>query len=317
MSITSACFLRSSLLAAALTTCACSSINSIEEASGPEADGLKYYMPRKSFVATVTMKGKKATAVELSTSAAQPDFGKQYVLRYAGNAFGKNALDVGVSEAGLLSTAKSTTESSVAEAFKGVAQVAGYLAAVRTVKVDSKAAAPTQCAADGTYVFIFDTPVQGAIVCDITVNITAIGTPPTTGHSRETGQAQSGVFYRQNLPYLMTADGSDVHTAAFVYSPTESPTYFLPISRTFFSNNSAEFGFAEGMPKTYKQETQGEIVALLKIPADVVAAYCRDGIAVRRVQVAGFQGSRGPGGVGETRACQAEVRRMHRGYQGQ
>jgi len=161
----------------------------------------------------------------------------------------------------------------VAEAFKGVAQVAGYLAAVRTVKVDSKAAAPTQCAADGTYVFIFDTPVQGAIVCDITVNITAIGTPPTTGHSRGTGQAQSGVFYRQNLPYLMTADGSDVHTAAFVYSPTESPTYFLPISRTFFSNNSAEFGFAEGMPKTYKQETQGEIVALLKIPADVVAAY--------------------------------------------
>jgi len=85
--------------------------------------------------------------------------------------------------------------------------------------------------------------------------------------------AQAGIFYRQELPYLVTVTGGAVNQSAIVLSPSDSRAHFLPIARTFFSSNSADFGLVNGVPERYKQASDGEGLALFKLPADVLAAY--------------------------------------------
>lgn len=71
---------------------------------------------------------------------------------------------------------------------------------------------------------------------------------------------------------MTNADNTIVLTKILA-SPSASPVYFLPISKTFFSNNSAELGFSDGIPSKYDQMTEGEAVALAKLPADIIGAY--------------------------------------------
>lgn len=258
-----------------LMLASCSSIKSIEvpQDADQQVDGLTYFMPMKYFTVTITVataaSKTQITKVTFGTTPSYPDLSTQYVLRYGGNVFGKNTLDVTITESGLLSTAKSTTISNVADAFKNLASSTGVL---RTHALD-KARADTTCPTDGDHVFAYDGPgVYEA--CGMSITITAIGSDSDfAGHSRAKATEHSGIFYRQNLPYLMTASGTGLNSAAIVFSPSESRTHFLPISMTFFSNNAADFGFQEGVPNKYKQETEGELVALFKIPADVLAAY--------------------------------------------
>jgi len=47
----------------------------------------------------------------------------------------------------------------------------------------------------------------------------------------------------------------------------------LPIARTFFAKNTAEFGFIDGMPTKYDQARDSELVALVKIPAAIIGSY--------------------------------------------
>src|SRR6185369_9559015 len=44
----------------------------------------------------------------------------------------------------------------------------------------------------------------------------------------------SGVYYRQNRPYLVTAAANGVRASQLVESPSESNTLFLPIAATVF-----------------------------------------------------------------------------------
>jgi len=104
----------------------CASIESQESPSGKPIQGLSYYMPQKDFVVTLTVKGQKPERATIGTTAAYPDLSRQYVLQYGRNWLGKNSLDVSVTSTGLLSTAKSSTQSGVTDAFKGLASgVAG------------------------------------------------------------------------------------------------------------------------------------------------------------------------------------------------
>ena len=105
----------------------CASIESQESPSGNPIQGLSYYMPQKDFVVTLTVKGQKPEKATIGTTAAYPDLSRQYVLRYGRNWLGKNTLDVAVTSSGLLSTTNSSTQSGVAEAFRGLASSLGGL----------------------------------------------------------------------------------------------------------------------------------------------------------------------------------------------
>jgi hypothetical protein len=255
--------------------CSCSSIQSVESPK-EGMDGLTYFMPRKDLLVTVTVakvgEATKVTKVTLGTTSSYPDMSKQYVLRHGGNVFGKNTVDVGVNGAGLLSSAQSTTVSNVGDVFKNLAAAAGQLTTLATKMAGVE---EEGCELEGDHGFIVrfeDRPAEHE-VCGVIVSIQKPAEAKALQHSKAAGEEYSGVFYRQNIPYLVSATGNGLHTAAVVLSPSESPTYFLPASRTFFANNQADFQFVDGIPTKYKQETEGELVALFKLPADVIGAY--------------------------------------------
>ncbi len=245
----------------------CSSIKSTESPS--DSDGLSYYMPKKDFVVTVNVKSSKITKVTLGTTPAYPDLSKQYVLRHGSNYLGKNTLDVSVNEKGLLTSSKSTTVSNVTDAFKNLATTYGQL---RTFSLVGTPPA-TGCTTDGDHIFTYN-GVGAYNACGISI---VIGkpylSPATKKHEKPEEKSYSGIFYRQNEPYNISATGNGLNVSSIVFSPSDAKTLFLPVSKTFFANNEAEFTFKDGIPTKYKQDTDGEIIAALKLPADIIGEY--------------------------------------------
>ena len=69
---------------AGMILAACSSIQSAKEPK-PEFEGLSYYMPKKDFVATITIKAGEPPKVAFTESAAYPELTKRYVMRFGTN----------------------------------------------------------------------------------------------------------------------------------------------------------------------------------------------------------------------------------------
>nr|WP_082919269.1 hypothetical protein [Pseudomonas chengduensis] len=253
----------------ALFIAACSSISSIEKPS--EVEGLTYYMPKKDFVVTVVVKGGNIEDVSLGVTPAYADMSTQYVLSHRSSVVGKNTLDVSVTDKGLLATSKSTTVSSLSEAFKSLATSYGRLDKVLAVDA---VPADKACAKDGEHIFTYSVVNSTETPCGLKVTIERLGGGSNViGHSKSEGESHSGVFYRQNEPYKISVTGNGLNFSSIVFSPSRSNTFFLPVSKTLFANNEAEFQFNDGVPEKYKQDVDGEAVALLKLPADVIGAY--------------------------------------------
>ena len=255
---------------------ACASIESQEAPQGTPVQGLSYYLPNKDFAVTLTVKGQKPEKASIGTTPAYPDLSRQFVLHYGRNGLGKNAMDVTVSPSGLLSTATSSTQSGLTEAFKALATSLGSVKGLGSGAVQ----AGSPCSIDGEYSFVYPKPgVYRPCGEAVTIRIVALpepAAPPTPVVSRPEsghGLAQAGIFYRQERPYQVSVTGGAVNTVALVFSPSQSPAHFLPIARSFFSSSNADFELSEGVPKRYKQSSDGEGLALLKLPADVLAAY--------------------------------------------
>lgn len=86
----------------------------------------------------------------------------------------------------------------------------------------------------------------------------------------------AGLYYRESLPYrvyVVQSDAVNNHRDFLVFSPNEAPTAFLPQARTLFADNNATFTFKDGMPQSFDQSADGELVALAKLPADILEAY--------------------------------------------
>lgn len=293
------------LLALGVTSCASVTSKRIQQAkpveslkpgevnqAGPAAsEGLIYFLPRRDVLLTLTVVNKidgvpvdenHVSQVEIGTTQSYPDLARAYVLLYHKNAIGKNTLDVTVGENGLLTSAASTTKITLVEVLEKLAGVASVSSRAEKINVRQ----PSRITCDpGTHTFILPIPYFGRPedTCGITV---AVGPPAvTTGTdkssdsqssaSREFPSAPSGIYYRENLPYTVTVTGgtNGVSKAAIVFSPNQSATHFLPISRTVFSDNNATLAFNNGVPVNYKEEVDGEAVALIKLPANIIGAY--------------------------------------------
>lgn len=240
-------------------------------------DGLIYYMPKKDFLVSVTVKSGAVQSLTLGVTPAYPDTTKPYLIRYGQNPVGKNTLEVTVTATGLLSASKATTVSQVSDFLKDLAGAAGTFKVLGATPGKSVS---SECQADGVHTFIFPTSTSYGAACGVNIKfekLFQIGAEKVGGGVAEsgdrTGVPRSGVYYRVNLPYKVTAEGQGVNAALIVLSPSESGTLFLPITRTLFSNNEADFTFDDGTPKKYKQDTEGELIALVKLPALIVGAY--------------------------------------------
>jgi hypothetical protein len=227
-------------------------------------------MPRIDFVVTVVKTKDQTTQVTVAPTNAYPELSTQYVLNHRGNLLGANALNVGVDVNGLLKSSKSTVTTGVNEVLTSLGQSLGTIHGLRSAPRIQLA---TDVCGIGTHIFIYDyTNWKDQKPCGLNIKIKKLIETKTSQHNKVADQSYSGIFYRQAEPYLVTVTG-EINTAAIVFSPNESPVRFLPVSRTLFSKNEADFTFTNGMPTQYNQMTEGELVALFKIPASVVAAY--------------------------------------------
>jgi hypothetical protein len=264
----------STLALVSLLLFGCSSLESVPYSKSDSVEGLTYYMPKKDILIKVVKLNGKVTSVTMETTAAYPDLSVAYNLKFKQSLAGKNVANIGVDTNGLLTSTKSTMTSGVSEAFKNLGDVIGTavgLAAPAAVAIDN--------CIDGTHSFTMPAPAKTsqATVCGLRVDINKITNTSTLVAKSDSAKKQnnnprSGIFYKQAEPYRVNITGT-YNTSTILFSPSESSVNFLPISGTFFSNNEADFGFTDGMPTKYNQSTDGEAIGLLKLPADVLAAY--------------------------------------------
>lgn len=253
------------VLGVSLCVAGCASIQSVETNKGET--GLKYFMPKKDIQIGVTVdSNSKISKVAIGTTVAYPDLDRTYVLKYGRNLVGKNTLDVAIGDKGLLTSAKSTTVSTLTEALKNAAM---SVAAARLPNAD----APNPTCGPGEYTFIYPVDATSKTPCGITITIDPVGSSKSGGHGIPRESQTAGVFYRQNEPYRVTAMGGGQNLSAIIFSPSKAPVEFLPITRSLFTGSEATLAFEDGAPKSYKQESDGELVALFKLPADVLTAY--------------------------------------------
>lgn len=293
---------------AALALLGCSSLRSTGPLKGDEiGDGLVYHLPRKDIVVTLTSDGTKFTGLAVSTTPAYADLDQPYLLRFQSSLLAQHEIKVSVSEAGLLSTASTKTTPQIAELLEPYAQLEN-----KTFRSPAAGVAAVDCDPTMSHSHVValprseneETKLGGAATSDgfhfevkspscenVTVKVKRLWDWPSTvkpaqadaAETAESGQpsaaGRDGVFYRRNRPYLVRATYRDsagsrqTVVEGVFHSPSASPASFLPIERGFFASNLSTLGFRDGVPEKYEQTKDGELAALLKLPATIVEAY--------------------------------------------
>lgn len=240
-------------------------------------EGLVYYLPRKDVVVTVTVSADAtSTSVGIDASAAYADRSRAFLLRYQRSPIAKNVMDIGVTAGGLLSSASATSTVQLDQALASIANLAGMSGARGFAMTPAPA---EKCALPGTYVFSYPLePEPNGVVgkpCGISVSISRVADARVVPARPEEPGARAGIYYRQLVPYRVKASGgaSGIAKETIVFSPTGSPDLFLPLSRNLFANNESTLTLVEGALTGYKQDSDGELVALLKLPAAIISAY--------------------------------------------
>ena len=259
------------MVALAFACTGCSSFTSqAVHPDGPN-EGLVYFLPKKDVLVTLTVAGGKVTSVTLGATAPYPDRQAAYMLTHSTNGLAKNVTTLEIKN-GLLTSTAGARSSGVADALKNLASSSAGLTNREAVDPDAKSV----CGADGNHTYRVASDSNQAEFCGVTITITPLGTADaqmgTGGSPAPTGGARSGIYYRQVQGLLVVADGRGLNAASIVYIPAK-PTYFLPAGLSFFANNGAEITLEDGVPTKFKRDADGEVVALLKLPADVIAAY--------------------------------------------
>ncbi len=277
------------LLSSAL--CGCASLYSASD-SRASRDGLVYRLPVKLVKITTTVDKDGVIDVVSEASAAIPDMSTRYVATFSKNLAGKNDLQIGIAANGLLTSSTSTTTSQVSDILKSVAQFAGNIARSADLP-DPALQRPVDCPVKSTFVEHF--PIQQSSIvqakCGVTVQITDLndkwlpaGSERATLSSgaRVTDVSEgAGVYYRQTMPIRVTvshavnanAPAAKQSKSAILLVPNPHAVEFLPIERTLFANNSATITFDDGIPKSFAQNADSELLAIAKLPGDVVASY--------------------------------------------
>jgi hypothetical protein len=82
----------------------------------------------------------------------------------------------------------------------------------------------------------------------------------------------NGVHFK-DLPYLVTVKHDNAQSQFVALSPNESKIFLAPITKTAFSDNISDITMANGVVLSLKENTDSELLALSKIPSDILGAY--------------------------------------------
>ena len=231
-----------------------------------------------------------------------PILEQMFVLSQGTNLMGKTEMNITVGTNGLLTTSNTTATSEVVTALENAASAAGTIVGMAGMAAAYPAPAaappPNGCPPAGSsyqYLIYPYTPPneprpddpQQTVFCGYTVKwkraAVIEATHPTPKNSAKFStsdcSAHSGIFYRHELPYLVTvtgpadSKGNQVVAVSVLTSPNDSEIDFFPIKRSFFANNTANISLTNGVITSVDQTTDGEVTAALSAPAGVLNSY--------------------------------------------
>lgn len=92
------------------------------------------------------------------------------------------------------------------------------------------------------------------------------------------GEKNDGLFYRRDLPYLVTLlySTENVETVvanALVSMPNLSPTSLLAFDPAYFVTNTQKVGFNNGLLVSLETTKPSEVMGFVSIPADIIKSY--------------------------------------------
>jgi hypothetical protein len=291
-----------------LTDCAVvqsQAVTSTKPDGSPIPDGIPYFLPRRPFIITVTNPQSPGLPPTLSVTAGapEPDLSKRYVISQGTNLFADNEFNIAVSSNGLLQTSTSTATSEVPTIVQNAAASAGMLApggalALRPFGITPsspqlpgpKLGCPSR---GGFYQIVLYPEVTYPITTPLTLcdSIDSEGGPyivtwhradravgPFGGQGGDSEKAStttpvSGLFFRHELPYVVTIRGPAIEIDTVIASPDESETDFFPVKRSFFANNTANIVAADGVITGVDQTTKSELAAAVGLPATWISSY--------------------------------------------
>jgi len=90
---------------------------------------------------------------------------------------------------------------------------------------------------------------------------------------QNTGDSLPGLFYKQDLPYIVKLRKGNVESNFIALSPNESKIFFAPITKTLFTDNTSDITLVNGIISTLEETTDSEVLGLARIPADALGSY--------------------------------------------
>lgn len=250
----------------------CAAFSSTAVDNQTVTDGVVYYLPKRDILVTLAVDNTgKSTSVTIGQTAAYPDLSQPYLLKHEYGLFSKHETDIAVSN-GLLTSSKATTTSNISEVAKAFGGAAGTLSFSKNTQGNIS---KEKMCAEGTHKILIESKAAQYPVCDVNISVDLLGAQSIKDTTRTKGEAQSGVYYRANLPYKVSVlrDSPKLHEVSLVFSPSDSPRMFMPLAKGLFADTKGELGFQDGVLTTFKQTTSSELVGIFKLPADVLSSY--------------------------------------------
>jgi hypothetical protein len=268
--------------AVGLPLAGCASLKTVKETPAGQAarDGIVYFMPTKAFRFTVMLDKDGVRTATVAPTDAIPDLTKRYVLQYNRSLAGTNKVNIGVSAKGLLSVSTAETISGADTLAQAIGTLAGDMHAFGlSGGRASTASVPTGCQAGQTYNLIVEPRTTfWADLCGFRLEGALYAAPanPVISSKRadQTG-AQAGIYYRRELPYLLTVTDTEngSRNQVLAYSPSQSEISYIPVTQGFFGGSKATITLSEGSVTNLEQSSDGELPGLLKFPATILTSY--------------------------------------------
>lgn len=276
----------------------CASVTSRSTAAGDQ-DGLVYRLPNRALKVSVTFEksggGGLVKELQIAEGAYYPDPSPQarYVARLHRGAIGKTDTTITVDSQGLLSGASSKYTASITDLAAAAGSVVGTLAhgfnedSAGPCNIDASAQAlvflPRLHATRDGWTGEVET-IQSAACSNVRIEIRPLidGTVLTDDERRirDTGASTgprgitaNGLWYRVNEPYVARVTAGNKSVSAIVMLPDRSPRYFIGVHTGLFASGENKLTFASGTLTSVQRVTDSELIALFKLPAEILGSY--------------------------------------------
>jgi hypothetical protein len=283
------------LASIALSGCASVSSERLQEQRGTQS-GLVYRLPNRAINISVVFEDGKHPLLTVTEGSSYPDASAPaYIANVRRNGIGQTDASISVGANGLLSDTSAKYTSQIDEFIKSLASSTAAFGTSGGRTGESDTGSESGCPKQGSFSYAFylgppsgisfdtsgtaEKPMTIQPGCEAKLTLKRAGwAPPTDVASKpQSGlphtQESASYFYRINMPYIARVELAGLVKESVLLLPDESPTYTLSLPRALFASTDNTATFTDGVLTKHQQKTDSEVIAGLKIPADLLRAY--------------------------------------------